>query len=105
MAPRWVWLAVLAGDALVRALPEGRPLGYAKLFRLGAIVGLVMIALGFAADQLRVGLYPQLAAPPPAAGKVTGARGGGPGGPPKQGGGPGRAPQGARGGPPPGARF
>src|SRR5438128_7922621 len=71
MAPRWLWLAVLAGDALVRALPEGRPLGYAKLFRLGAIVALVMIALGFAADQVRVGLYPQLAMPPPAAGPST----------------------------------
>jgi len=81
MAPRWVWLAVLAGDALVRALPEGRPLGYAKLFRLGAIVGLVMIALGFAADQLRVGLYPQLAAPPPAAGTFTGAGGAAPAAP------------------------
>src|SRR5437773_38050 len=75
MAPRWLWLAVLAGDALVRALPEGRPLGYAKLFRLGAIVGLVIIALGFAADQLRVGLHPQLAAPPPVAETVTGVGG------------------------------
>src|SRR5437867_4297843 len=74
-APRWLWLAVLAGDALVRALPEGRPLGWAKLFRLGAIVGLVIIALGFAADQLRVGLYPQLATPPPAAETVTGVGG------------------------------
>src|SRR5438876_1688876 len=70
-APRWLWLAVLAGDALVRALPEGRPLGYAKLFRLGAIVALVIIALGFGADQLRVGLYPQLAAPSPLAGPST----------------------------------
>src|SRR5437867_1318892 len=75
MAPRWLWLAVLAGDALVRALPEGRPLGYAKLFRLGAIVALVMIALGFAADQLRVGLHPQLATPPPVAETVTGVGG------------------------------
>src|SRR6058998_1733264 len=75
MAPRWLWLAVLAGDALVRALPAGRPLGYAKLFRLGAIVALVMIALGFAADQLRVGLHPQLATPPPVAETVTGVGG------------------------------
>src|SRR5882724_7975590 len=75
MAPRWLWLAVLAGDALVRALPEGRPLAYAKLFRLGAIVALVMIALGFAADQLRVGLHPQLATPPPVAETVTGVGG------------------------------
>ena len=66
-APRWLWLAVLAGDALVRALPEGRPLRYAKLSRLGALVALVMIALGFAADQVRVGLHPQLATPSPAA--------------------------------------
>src|SRR5437879_3837167 len=74
-APRWLWLAVLAGDALVRALPEGRPLGYAKLFRLGAIVALVIIALGFAADQLRVGLHPQLATPSPVAETVTGVGG------------------------------
>src|SRR5438876_2398591 len=71
MAPRWLWLAVLAGDALVRALPGGRPLRWAKVFRLGALVVLVMIALGFAADQVRVGLYPQLAMPPPAAGPST----------------------------------
>src|SRR5436305_1446806 len=70
-APRWPWLTVLAGDALVRALPEGRPLRWAKVFRLGALVVLVMIALGFAADQVRVGLYPQLAMPPPAAGPST----------------------------------
>src|SRR5439155_619920 len=85
MAPRWLWLAVLAGDALVRALPAGRPLGYAKLFRLGAIVALVMIALGFAADQLRVGLYPQLAAPPPAAETFTGIGGAAPAAPAAEG--------------------
>src|SRR5213078_4753796 len=81
MAPRWLWLAVLAGDALVRALPEGRPLGYAKLFRLGAIVALVMIALGFAADQLRVALHRQLAPPSPLAGPSTATGGAAPAAP------------------------
>src|SRR2546426_5580397 len=85
MAPRWLWLAVLAGDALVRALPEGRPLGYAKLFRLGAIVALVMIALGFAADQLRVALHPQLATPSPLAGPSTATGGAAPAAPPARG--------------------
>src|SRR5207245_6347724 len=51
MAQRWLWLAGLAGDAMVRAVPGAPALGYAKLFRLGAIVGLGMIALGFAAHE------------------------------------------------------
>src|SRR2546429_7362132 len=97
MAPRWLWLAVLAGDALVRALPEGRPLRWAKVFRLGALVVLVMIALGFAADQVRVGLYPQLAMPPPAAGPSTVTGGAAPAAPPTRAAGRGGPPVGREG--------
>src|SRR5204863_2795799 len=47
----------------------------------GAIVALVMIALGFAADQLRVALHPQLATPSPLAGPSTATGGAAPAAP------------------------
>ena len=62
-APAWVWLAVLLGEALVRALPAGRLRKLAKLYRLGAAVCLVVIALPFAVNQARVALHPALEGP------------------------------------------
>jgi hypothetical protein len=59
-APAWIWLAVLLGEALVRALPAGRLRRLAKLYRLGAAVALVLIALPFAIQQARVALHPAL---------------------------------------------
>jgi hypothetical protein len=59
-APAWIWLAVLLGEALVRALPAGRLRRLAKLYRLGAAVALVMIALPFAVQQARTALHPAL---------------------------------------------
>ncbi|MBI3183521.1 MAG: hypothetical protein HYZ28_15395 [Myxococcales bacterium] len=59
-APQWVWLFVLAGEALVRALPEGRAKGFFRLYRVAAWTVMVMLALPFAKEQIRRGLHPSL---------------------------------------------
>jgi hypothetical protein len=62
-APRQVWLHVLASMALARALPTGRLHTLASIYRNGALLALVVICVGFAITQLRLGLYPQLELP------------------------------------------
>ncbi len=59
-APRHVWLHVLAAVALVRALPTGRLRTLVTLYRNGALLALIVLALGFAIDQTRLAIYPQL---------------------------------------------
>ena len=59
-APAWIWLAVLVGEALVRALPAGQLRRVAKLYRLGAAVALVIVALPFCVRQARMALHPAL---------------------------------------------
>jgi hypothetical protein len=54
-APRYLWAAALAGEALVRALPPGR------IAR--AALALVLVALPFALQQVRAGLFPVLERP------------------------------------------
>ena len=61
-APKWIWLAVLIGEALVRALPAGALRRAVATYRLGVWVGLVLIAIPFAVYHVRVGLHPALAA-------------------------------------------
>ena len=61
-APKWVWLVVLVSEALVRALPAGSIRRVAALFRLTAWVALVLVAIPFAVQHVRVGLHPALAA-------------------------------------------
>lgn len=59
--PRWVWLNLLAASALLRVLAAGRLrkwlIGYHSL----CLILLLLIALPFMADQVRVAIYPQLA--------------------------------------------
>lgn len=69
-APRWAWLVVLVAEALVRALPDGSIKRVAALFRLTAWIGLVLVALPFAVQHVRVGLHPALAPDQGAAGQV-----------------------------------
>ncbi len=59
-APAWIWLVVLVGEALVRALPAGQLRRVAKLFRLVAAVALVIVALPFCVRQARMALHPAL---------------------------------------------
>ncbi len=59
-APQWAWLALLAGEALVRALPSGKLKNVLKLYRLGAAVVLFLVAVPFAVQHLRHAIYPAL---------------------------------------------
>jgi hypothetical protein len=61
-APRWIWLAVLLGEALCRALPEGRLRRLAQVARLGAGLVLIVLAVPFAVTEVRAGLHPGLGA-------------------------------------------
>ncbi|MBK1730946.1 hypothetical protein CKO41_03840 [Thiococcus pfennigii] len=69
-APRWVWLHVLAGVALLRLLPNapsGKTFGTLRallgLYYRGALLALALIALPFLVTELRDGLFPQLDRP------------------------------------------
>jgi hypothetical protein len=65
-APHWSWAAVLAGEALRRALRAGRVprLGRAvALYRFSALALLVLLAIPFAVRQIRAGLFPALERP------------------------------------------
>jgi hypothetical protein len=66
-APRLMWLNVLAAIALLRVLPVGRLRtvisGYWRL----SLFGLLAVVLVFSVQQVRGGLYPQLAHSPLAA--------------------------------------
>ncbi|MGH7896838.1 MAG: hypothetical protein ACREQQ_02735 [Candidatus Binatia bacterium] len=67
-APRWLWLALLAGEALLSVLPAGRLFRSVRVYRFAVLVLLVMTAVPFAAAELRDGLYPALelpGSPPP----------------------------------------
>jgi hypothetical protein len=57
-APEWLWLAVLVGEALARALGETRAGPVLRLYRAGAWLVLVLVAVPFAVGHLRVGLFP-----------------------------------------------
>ncbi len=59
-APRWLWLAALVGEALHRALPEGRFARVIELYRAVALGLLVLVAIAFGVAQLRVALHPVL---------------------------------------------
>ena len=61
MAPRMVWIFVLVGEALTRALPDGRLRELARVYRLAALVTLTGIVIAFTVQQVRGGLYPALA--------------------------------------------
>lgn len=62
-APRWVWLAILTGVALLRYLPPGKFRQIIKGYQAAAILSLILIAIPFTIHQLRVGIYPQLEMP------------------------------------------
>ncbi|MGI9333450.1 MAG: hypothetical protein ACR2RL_09875, partial [Gammaproteobacteria bacterium] len=59
-APQQVWLHVLAASALARVLKDGRLAMMARLYRFASLLALIVIAVPFAVNQVRVALYPQL---------------------------------------------
>lgn len=62
-APRWIWLAILVGVALLRHLPAGRFRQLIKGYQALTLLMLILIAIPFTIHQLRVGIYPQLEKP------------------------------------------
>jgi hypothetical protein len=67
LAPRWLWPAALAVEALVRALPLGRVRDGARLLRLGILVALVVFVVPFLVKEVREATYPGLEPPEPGA--------------------------------------
>ncbi len=61
--PRYVWLHILAAIALLRVLPPGRIARLIRIYRNLSILALVLIAIPFLINQVRLGLYPQLEMP------------------------------------------
>ncbi len=59
-APQIIWLNVLIPVALLQFLPEGWVKGLVRLWRLGAVVALIVLSLPFMIHQVRIGIYPQL---------------------------------------------
>ena len=62
-APVWVWLFVLAAVALHRVLPPGKTRGLVFWLRNLGFLSLIIIALPFVIQQVRIGLFPVLEQP------------------------------------------
>jgi hypothetical protein len=59
-SPQWTWVAVAVGEALRRALPEGRLATAVRIYRGAAIAALLVVALPFLVAQARLGMHPAL---------------------------------------------
>lgn len=59
--PRWVWLHLLAATALLKVLPKGRIKKGLIGYRNVSLLVLLLIAIPFMADEVRIAMYPQLA--------------------------------------------
>ncbi len=62
-APRMLWVALLAGEALIPLLPAGRVLATIRAYRGAVLVGLVVVVIPFMVEQVRFGMYPGLESP------------------------------------------
>ncbi|MBX7138167.1 MAG: hypothetical protein K1X83_09295 [Oligoflexia bacterium] len=58
-APFNLWFHLLAAFALARYLPEGSAKRFARLYGICTLAALGLMTIGFAAAQLRYGLFPQ----------------------------------------------
>jgi hypothetical protein len=54
-APQWLWLAVLLGEALARALATSKLARYVRFYQLGIFVALVLFAVPFAVRRCASG--------------------------------------------------
>lgn len=62
-APKWLWLALVAGIALLRVLPIGWIRDCLRVYRSVVFVALLGCALPFLVHHLREGIYPALEQP------------------------------------------
>ncbi len=60
-APKIVFLNILAAVALLRVMPENRFSRMVQMYKYAGLFTLVVLAIPFMVDQIRIGLYPQLA--------------------------------------------
>ncbi len=60
-APTWSWVPFLVATALERVVPSARVKGAARLAARLALLAIVALAVPFAVNQARTGLFPQLA--------------------------------------------
>ena len=63
LAPQYVWVNVLIAIALLRVVPTGKFHLVVTWYRNLSLLGLALIAIAFAVQQVRLGLYPQLERP------------------------------------------
>lgn len=63
LAPRYVWLNILAASALLRVVPDGRFQQLVTGYRYLSLLALVVIAIPFMVNEVRVAIYPQLERP------------------------------------------
>ena len=59
-APQWLWLALLGGEALVRALPKGAVQTAFRVYRVAVAGLLIVFAVSFLVGNVRGHLYPAL---------------------------------------------
>jgi hypothetical protein len=62
-APIYTWINLLAGIGLLRVMSPGKMRISVEWYYRGSVLLLVLYALPFAVDQVRLGMYPQLAQP------------------------------------------
>ncbi|WP_300455998.1 hypothetical protein [Desulfobacula sp.] len=62
-APRYIWLVLVIGFALLKYLPDGTFKKAVKVFQGMAILSFVVIVIPYTIHALRIGMYPQLAKP------------------------------------------
>lgn len=62
-APRYIWLVLLAGFALLKYLPDGRFRRVVTLCQGVAVLAFIVIVIPYSIQALRIGFYPQLAQP------------------------------------------
>lgn len=62
-SPHFIWLNILAATALITVLPKGKFYQFINGFRKAFWLALIVIAVPFMIDQVRMGLYPQLEKP------------------------------------------
>ncbi len=63
LAPQFVWVNVLIAIALLRVVPSGNFHRVVIWYRNLSLLGLALIVIPFAVQQVRLGLYPQLERP------------------------------------------
>ena len=63
LAPQFVWVNILIAIALLRVVPRGKFHLLVSWYRNLSLLGLVLIVIPFAIQQVRIGLYPQLERP------------------------------------------